>query len=609
MNAAWPRVLTAALPVRVIASLVLVCVCATARAQQQAPRPEPASQSPPDSLQQKETEKPKSDAEINTQETAIPFTVRVNLVPVRVVVRDAQGRAITGLKREDFQLFEDGKPQTISTFTVETSTPTKRASDETAKMDLPPADLAKEEPFVVPKRFIALLFDDVHTELQDLLPTKAAANRYLAKLNEPSDRLAVFTISGQNQLDFTDDRAKLRETISLVQPRSIIPASASGAGECPSINYYEADLIENQNDAQANAIATQNALACEFNNDPRQRGAAYALVVATAMRILNAGDEQTRASFRRLKEVLRRMAVLPGQRTIVLVSPGFLIPRQEYDLSDIIDRAARSNVFISTIDDRGLYTPDSMPDISSEVFADPAMAGYDASYRLQGQARQLDVLEYLADGSGGLCFHSNNDLEAGFRAVASAPELSYLLGFSPQNLKYDGKFHGLKVTVQPKGKYVVQARKGFYALKAGPVPGDSAKKEIEEAIFSQEEEHGLPVALHLQYYKGAGADAKLSVLTHVDIARMQFQKAEGRNKNELIIVAALFDRNGNFITGTKKTLDMRLRDDTLQRLNHTGITVKTNFDVKPGAYVVRLVVRDTDAAHLSAENGVIDIPY
>ena len=77
----------------------------------------------------------------------------------------------------------------------------------------------------------------------------------------------------------------------------------------------------------------------------------------------------------------------------------------------------------------------------------------------------------------------------------------------------------------------------------------------------------------------------------------------------LAIVAALFDRNGNFVTATEKVLEMRLRDATLERLSQIGVTVRTNFDVKPGAYIVRLVVRDSRAAQLSAENGVVEIPY
>ena len=71
-------------------------------------------------------------------------------------------------------------------------------------------------------------------------------------------------------------------------------------------------------------------------------------------------------------------------------------------------------------------------------------------------------------------------------------------------------------------------------------------------MFSQEEQQSLPIQLHLQYYKSDAQNAKLSVLTHVDLTKVGFEKSEGRNWDDLTIVAALFDRNGNFITGRKR---------------------------------------------------------
>lgn len=135
------------------------------------------------------------------------------------------------------------------------------------------------------------------------------------------------------------------------------------------------------------------------------------------------------------------------------------------------------------------------------------------------------------------------------------------------------------------------------------------KQEIEEAVMSQEEQHGLPVQLHTQFYKVDAMDAKLAVLTHVDVGGIRFDKVDGRNNNNLTVVAALFDRNGNFVTASEKIVEMRLRDATLERLSHTGFTVRTNFDVKPGGYLVRLVVRDSQASQVSAQNGVVEIPY
>jgi len=327
------------------------------------------------------------------------------------------------------------------------------------------------------------------------------------------------------------------------------------------------------------------------------------------VRMEDMGDEQTEYALRRLKEVVDRMSVLPGQRSIVLISPGFIYPNREEEFDELVDRAIRANVFINTLDARGLYTPD-LGDISrSTNDPDLVTAGYRERLHVEGQASQVYVLMDLAADTGGLSFHDNNDLAGGLRQIVSAPEAYYLLAFVPQNLKYDGRFHSVKVQLAEKNKYMIQARKGFYAPKHGETPEEVAARDIQDALFSQEEQHGLPVALQTQFYKTDAADAKLAVLAHVDLAHVRFDKAGGRNDNDLTVVAALFDRNGNFITGTQKRIEMKLRDDTLARLSQTGVTVRTNFDVKPGDYVVRLVVRDANAAQLAAESGAVEIPY
>jgi VWFA-related protein len=547
--------------------------------------------------------------EMNTRDSSTPFSVRVNLVPIRVVVRDAHGLAVSNLRQEDFRVFEDGKLQLISHFSIETPRAAPQPAPETSSHSVDSDKLPAALALVRPSRFVALLFDDVHLPFGELARIRNIADDYVKSSFQPSDRFAVFTISGQSQTDFTDDRAKLHEALQGIQPRPVTAGSATGVGDCPSINYFQADLIINQHDTQALGVATGDALACKFNSDQRFLNAAQGAAQGMALHILSTADVQTQYSFQRLKEIVRRMTVVSGQRLIVLMSPGFLIPNREYDLSEVIDRAARSNVMVSTLDARGLYTVDASPDISTEPTGDPTLAGYNTSYRFQQALRQSDVLWSLADGTGGQRFANSNDLVSGFRRLVSAPDTSYLLGFVPQNLKYDGHFHSLKVELASKQKCTIQARSGFYAPKHVETPADAVKQEIEEAVLSQEEQHGLPIQLHTQYYKVDATDAKLAILAHVDIGRIHFGKLDGRNNNDLTIVAALFDRNGNFVTAREKVLEMRLRDTTLERLSHTGVTVKTSFDVKPGAYLVRLVVRDSQASQLSAENGVVEIPY
>jgi hypothetical protein len=155
----------------------------------------------------------------------------------------------------------------------------------------------------------------------------------------------------------------------------------------------------------------------------------------------------------------------------------------------------------------------------------------------------------------------------------------------------------------------VQARNGYYAPRTIMDPDEAAKLEIQEAIFSQEEMHDLPIDLQTQFFKPDQNQAKLSVLAHVDVKGIQLRKLEGRNRDDLTVATAIFDENGNFVTGGEKIVELRLQDTTLARISHSGFTIKSSFDVKPGTYLVRMVVRDSEGSQMAARNGAVNIPF
>jgi hypothetical protein len=116
------------------------------------------------------------------------------------------------------------------------------------------------------------------------------------------------------------------------------------------------------------------------------------------------------------------------------------------------------------------------------------------------------------------------------------------------------------------------------------------------------------VELHTQFFKGNNGMANVTVMAHLDVKHFRFRKAEDRNNNTVTIVSSLFDRNGNIVSAITKNLEMHLKDDTLAKRVDNGLTVRTSFNVKPGTYVIRLVVRDEEGQQISAENGAVDIP-
>jgi VWFA-related protein len=599
-----------------MAGICVVCLCMAFAQSGASSAPTTQASSPPQQnppAAGSATAADKNSAEMASHEAPAAFKVSVRLVLVRAVVRDPQGRAIGTLGKDDFQLFDNGKPQIIKHFAMEqpaspaAKEPAASASAIAASPAVPPV-----VPPQVPDRFVIYLFDDVHLDSKYLLPARAAAERHIATLR-PTDRAAIFTTSGQRNLDFTDDRAQLHEALARIQPHPILNL---GVAQCPYMTYYMADQIINLHDDEVLSVAAQDTVNCAgVNVSSAQAGAAAAALQAAmqqaqsaALQALSLGDAESRLVLEALKDTVRRLAVTPGQRTLVLISPGFITPQLEDKVSDIIEKAVRSNITISALDARGLYALDAMDDISRQGGANPLLMQQEFLYATSSESSNQLVLGELADGTGGTYFHNNNDLDEGFRRVAAAPEYYYVLGFSPQNLKLDGHYHKLKVTLRNPQNFTLQARRGYYAPKHLADPAEQDKQEIEEALFSHDELHDIPIQLHTQFFKSSSDTAKLTVVAHIDVKGLHFRKVDGRNLDNLTVVSALFNRNGDFVEGSKKILEMRLKDDTLEHKLGPGVNMRTSFDVKPGGYLVRLVVRDAEDRMMSAQSGAVEIP-
>jgi VWFA-related protein len=188
------------------------------------------------------------------------------------------------------------------------------------------------------------------------------------------------------------------------------------------------------------------------------------MVESAATRTLAMGEQDVHVTLSSLREFVRRMSALPGQHTLVLVSPGFLIltPESRAEESQIMDMAAQSNVTVSALDARGLYTTET--DASERSKGSAQTMQLKSEYRRSSMSSNENVMAELADGTGGTYFHNSNDLEGGFKRLAAAPEYLYLLEFSLKGIKQNGSYHRLKVMVDQDG-VKLQARHGYFAPK------------------------------------------------------------------------------------------------------------------------------------------------
>lgn len=582
-----------------LSAALLFPSASNAQSQSASSTPTPAASS---SSAPQEAAKPapsSSNEEIVSTDVPTTFKVNVNLVLVRVVVRDANGKVVPNLKKEDFQLTDNRKVQIISSFATET--PASHVPTVTMDSENPSPEGTPVKAPTLPSRFVTLFFDDLHLSTQDAMLSRQAATKLFAAMG-PNDRLSIYTTSGTVGVDYTSDREKLNAALQRILPRPLLQQSSL---DCPPMTFYEAHQIIDANDPAALALATTDAVACGV--PPL---AAASVAQGAAQRELSIGESQIQFAFANLTSLIRRMSGLPGQRVIVMMSPGFFVTPAMQQTSEIIDRATKANVVINTIDARGLYVS-GVYDASNPAPLGGSAGSLGAVLRQQfmtaEETAQDDVLAEFADGTGGLFFHNRNDIDQGLLQAAAEPEVSYVLGFAPQNLKLDGNYHHLKVTLVNKQKWSLQARHGYFAPKGQANPEALAKEEIESAVFSQEEMHELPIDCRTQFFK-SDTGAHLSVLTRLDTKALKFRKAGDRNDENLIIVTAIFDDNGNLITGQQKTIDLKLKDATLDRVNRAGLSFRSAFDLQPGSFLVRVVVRDSEGDQMAALNRGVVIP-
>ena len=551
--------------------------------------------------------------EVSTQNAAPTFSTRVNLVLIPVVIRDSQGRAVGTFKEDDFQLFDKGKPQLITRFTIERPARSPAGAASTGGAAAPhsttPANPTDVSATTLLDHFVAYLFDDVHLNASDLLRMRSAAERHLSETLDPTRRVAIYSTSGRTMLDFTDDSDQLHKTLLKLQPLS---DEENERRDCPPIGFFLADKIQNQFDTQAlNAMIDETIRCLALDpTDPSSTDIAKAAVNAAVSRMLSVGPARSRLALTVLKDVIRRLSAVPGSRTVVLASPGFFLTSDmRSDETEVMDRAIRANVTISSLDARGLYTVIPGGDASQRGMASPLASAVVTMVENERMAADANIMAELADATGGTFFHNDNGLQEGLKQLAAQPEYLYILGFSPQNLKFDGSYHTVKITVKNSKGLAMQARRGYYAPNHAIDPEVEAKQEIQEAFFSREEMQEFPVDLQTQFFKSSDVNARLTVVAKVDVRQIHFQKVEDRNRNRLTIISGVFDRNGNYVTGIQQTVDMRLRDQTLAAAQTTGITVRSNLNLAPGTYMLRLVVRDSEGRQMAARNGVVEIPY
>jgi VWFA-related protein len=518
--------------------------------------------------------------------------VQTTIIQVPVVVRDSHGKAVAGLKQSDFTLTDEGHPVKIISFTVENSSAAPIAAPQAPQIvdaGLPPIPIsAPVNP--PPPRYIALFFDDFSTRVPDLVMARKAAESFVKTSLRPGDKIGIFTTSTSVSLNFTDNVPKLLETLAqLLSHRKL----ASGTLSACQMNPYQAYLIMQFYLEHSDAL---DLAGMEHCGDVHHR-------ISFATNLLGQAEQNAQETMGVIGDVVRYLGRMPGQRMLVLSSSGFLTQTLAEKQDKLIDQALDANVVINSLDAKGLVAdiPNYDEDGQPMKLRDKWQAIYD-QLKSQNREVQNDPLAILAEGTGGKFYHNRNDLDVGLKQMATAPDVSYVLTFSPGDLKRNGASHTLKVKLADSHGMTITARRGYIAPGPNLTPSEKKKAQLDSAVISTDLLTALTAQVVTSPGKSVAGEPTLKVGIHLDANKLPFDTQGDRKVERLIYITALFDEKNNFVTGVEGVMDLRLKPETIVKISTQGLDANLSVQAAPGNYRLRQVVQEVGNGRIATIN-------
>ncbi len=558
-----------------------------------------------------------------TPPVAGTIVVQTNMVEVGVVVRDENGKVVTGLKKEDFQIFDSGKQQAVSHFNVEEANPPPTIAPAILNPNVPPP-----APPPPPPRYIGFYFDDNNMKTSDLAVLRKAAHKFVSENLATTDKAAVFTSSTSVTQGFTDDKQKLAAAIDQITSHYRDPSF--GAGACPRIEPYQAWQIMQTEGFHSLAFDLAYAQAVQCNcGDPPAPGSPPSpdypdcmnqmkLIVQTrAGNILTMADNFSMQTLGILGDIIRYVAKMPGRRMLVMSSSGYfsMSDKVKKQQDKLVDDALHAGIRINTLDAKGL-SPDWIggdPSLGPPIVP---MQGGTVNGFMQGFAEEMasderdvsvDSMALLADGTGGTFFHNQNDLAGGVRQMAALPEVSYSLGFTPEQLKSDGAYHSLRVKLVNNKGYTIEARPGYFAPSKASLAPMERFARLNKEVMTVDELNGIQAKVETKPAVLATGEPALKVSVHVDTRTLPFKKENKLHIQRLIFITALFDSDNKFLSGVEALMEMNLDADNLAKLGASGANASFTLQAPPGNYRLRQVVQEVVTGRLAASNTPVEI--
>jgi VWFA-related protein len=550
----------------------------------------------------------------------------VTAVLVDVVVRDRTGQPVRDLTQADFEILEDGVPQAVGSFTPVF----ERLPSGDATRPAEPTPAAGTGPVINPGPGVtALVFDRLSPEARRI--AAQAARNYLGTKEESSDFVAVFGIdlSLRAYVPFTRNAVALRKALDAVV------SSASAGFNTPQQREAIADatrLAEStaKVSAAAEAGATGPGASAAIGTAP-----AAAQLAAMQAEILSGfqsmeQDQQGYATTDGLFSIVSTLGRIPGRKSIVLFSEGISIPPAVHRFYlGVIDAANRANVSIYTMDAAGLRAESDQSRIRDAV-NQRGSVGINTGYSADGAGggaltQQLEAnegnlrgdpaytLNELANSTGGLFFNNTNNLRPAFERVETDLRNYYLLGYTPSNSSFDGKFRTIEVKVK-RPSVNVAARKGYFAVRdPGGAPVNSWEAPALGALEQQPVGNAFPLRAGALLFPERGRPGLVPVVVDLKTAPLTFTPApDGKNYSSDFTVLVRFvdqrDQRNHVARKVSQHYEIRGPLDQMEGARKGEVIFYRESELPPGVYTMETIVYDAPSGRSSVRFSTVEVP-
>ena len=523
------------------------------------------------------------------QEPRPIFKVQSNLVVVDVTVRDKKGNPIRDLRKEDFTLYEDGVPQEIVTFALE-SIPTADESQpetpapaaEPARQPLPSAPRPAVINFSAPgaerkkeelkdRRVVVMFFDLSSLNTEDLIRSVTTAQQFVSKKATSHDLIAIATYSSTLQLvqDLTNDRQVLMDALKHLDP--------TDAGNAVEDDLGDPDTSEDSfvpDDVQFNV----------FNTDRR----------------LSA-----------IETVAKAYREFPERKSLIYFSSGMKTTgiENQSQIRSTVDVANQSNMSIYTVDSRGLQALPPGGGASRGSAGGRAMFSGDAMSRQTANfSSSQETLTTLAADTGGAAFQDTNDLAPVFAKVVADTQTYYIVGYYSANAKEDGKFRKIRLEVR-RPDVKIQHRPGYFASKQFlRLTQSERERQLEEALNVDRPFSDLPFILEADYFKEEGSACSVPVTLQLAGDGIQFEEKGNQREAAIEFLARITDPKGKVAGVARDVVQVKLPAQTAEKIKTGQILYSTGFQLRPGEYTLKFLMRDNRTGKLGTFEQALAVP-